>query len=113
MTIKNLFRKKAHTMEDFEYLLHHIEVDDDGNEEIHHCFVYDHIANLFVHGHLVVRDGKIFIDGKKAKDGVYHVITGLELTQDVSWSDKQAEENDIRPKKMKAGMKFKQKSKEW
>ncbi len=101
------------SIEDFEYLLHHIEVDENDEETIHHCYVYDHIGNLFEQGHLVVRDGKIFINGKKAEDGIYHVITGLEPDQDICWSDEEAEENDIKPKKMKAGMKYKEKSEEW
>ena len=100
-------------MEDYEYLLHHIETDENGNEEIHHCYVYDHMGNLFEQGHLVIRDGKIFINGKKAKDGVYHIITGLEPKQDICWSDEEAKDHDIKSKKMKAGMKYKQKAKEW
>ncbi len=100
-------------IEDFEYLLHHISVDDKGEETIHHCLVYDHIANMFTQGHLLIRDGKIFIDGKKAKDGVYHVITGLEPTQDINWSNDEAIENKIKPKEMIEGMTNKQKVKEW
>lgn len=111
--INGIFHKKETGMKDYEYLLHHIEVDDNGDEIIHHCYIYDHLANLFEHGHLVVRDGKIFINGKKAKDGVYHVITGLEKKQDICWSDKEAKEHSVRPKKMRAGMSFKKKSKEW
>lgn len=97
----------------YEYLLHHITTDENGKEIPHHCYIYDHIGNLFEQGHLAIRDGKIFIDGKKAKDGVYHIIMRLEPTQDVCWSNEEAEENDIKPKEMKAGMTFKQKSKEW
>lgn len=100
-------------MKDYEYLLHHIEVSDSGNEAIHHCYVYDHIANMFKQGHLVIKDGKVFINGKKAKDGVYHVITGLEPKQDVNWSDREAKKHNIKPKKMRAGMTNKQKSREW
>lgn len=99
-------------MPSFEYLLHHIVIDG-RDESIHHCFVYDHIANLFEQGHIVIKDGKSFIDGKKAKDGIYHFIKGLEATQDVSWGDDQAEEQKIIPKKMFAGMSFSKKAKEW
>lgn len=108
----DLFRKKI-SMSDYEYLLHHIEANDNGDEEIHHCYIADHLGNLFEHGHLVVRDGKIFINGKKAGDGVYHVIVGLEGKQDVSWSDKEAKEHGIKPKKLRSGMSFKKKAKEW
>ena len=41
------------------------------------------------------------------------MIKGLEGTQEVVWSDKEAEENKIKPKEMKSGMTLKEKSKEW
>lgn len=101
------------SLEDFEYLLHHITVDGKGNEEIHHCFVYDHIGNLFQQGHLTIKKNKVFLDGKRIKEGSFHVITGLEPTQEVAWSDEMAEENNIKPKPMKSGMSLKDKSKVW
>ena len=109
---KLLIQNKAQ-LEDYEYLLHHIEKDDNGKEIIHHCFVFDHIANLFQQEHIVIIGGKVFYKGKKVKDGIYHVISGLEPTQDICWSDVEAEENKIAPKEMVAGMKYKQKAKVW
>jgi hypothetical protein len=100
-------------IEDFEYLLHHIAVDEDGNEEIHHCFVIDQICNLFTYDHLIVHKGKVEINGKNIKEGIFHVITGLEPSQELVWSEEDAEENDIKPKKVFAGMTLKEKAKEW
>lgn len=97
---------------DFENLLHHIE-SIDNEEEIHHCYVFDHKGNLFEQGHLVVSDGSVTINGGPVEDGTYHVITGLEPTQDSCWSDEQAIENGIRPKHMFTGMTFEEKAKEW
>lgn len=101
------------SLEDFEYLLHHITIDDKGNEEIHHCFLYDHIGNLYQQGHLTIKEDKVLIDGKKIKEGSFHVITGLEPEQEVAWSDEMAEENNIEPKMMKSGMSLEDKSKVW
>lgn len=99
-------------LKDFEYLLHHIAVD--GNEEIvHHCFVYDHIANLFEQGHLVIKDGKVTLDGKAVKEGTYHVIIGLEPTQEVSYSNAMAAKAGIKIMKLRSGMTAKQKVKVW
>lgn len=105
--------EKEFSLEDFEYLLHHITIDDKGNEEIHHCFLYDHIGNLYQQGHLTIKKNKIFLDGKKIKEGSFHVITGLEPEQEVAWSDEMAKENDVTPKMMKSGMTLKDKSKVW
>jgi hypothetical protein len=104
---------KGQPIENYEYLIHHIESDDDGVETIHHCLLYDHIANMFTQAHLWLEDGKVYLDGKEIKEGIYHVIIGLEPTQDVCWSDENAIENGITPKRMVAGMTYKQKSKEW
>lgn len=101
------------SFEDFEYLIHHIAIDDKGNEEIHHCFLYDHIGNLFQQGHLTVKKDKVLLDGKKVKQGNFHVIIGLEPTQEVAWSEHMAEDNNIKPKMMKSGMSLKDKSKVW
>jgi len=99
-------------LEDFEYMIHHIETKD-GVEEIHHCYLYDHIANLFEQAHLVVKDGKVTLNGKAVKDGTFHVIVGFEKTQEVAWSDAEAKEAKIQPKAMKAGMSLKKKAKVW
>ena len=100
-------------IEDYEYLLHHIEVDENGREEIHHCFIYDHIANMFEQSHLFIKDGKVYLDDKEIKEGLFHVIKGLEPTQEVVWANDEAEENGIEPKEMNTGMTLKEKSKEW
>jgi len=106
-------RKKEHSPSDYEYLLHHMAVDDDGNEKVHHCFPYDHLGNLFTQAHLLIKNGKVFLDGKEVKEGLFHVLTGLEPKQEVAWSNEEAKENGIRPKEMKAGMTLKQKAEEW
>lgn len=111
MAITNL--RQDTPIEDYEYLIHHIEVDEQGEETIHHCLLYDHLANMFTQAHLWIEDGKIYLDGKQVKEGVFHVIVGLELTQEVVWSDQEAEEKGIRPKQMVPGMTAKQKAKEW
>lgn len=105
--------EKGMAIEDYEYLLHHIEINDNGEEKIHHCLIYDHIANMFEQAHLFIKDGKVYLDGKEIKEGVFHVIKGLERTQEVVWSDEEAEENEIKPKEMKSGMTLKEKAKEW
>lgn len=100
-------------IKDFEYLLHHIEIGKSGKEEIHHCLVYDHIGNLFSQGHLLVKNGKVFVDEKEVKEGLYHFIRGLEPDQELIWSDEEAKEKGVKPKKMVPGMTLKQKSGEW
>ena len=105
--------EETEIIEDYEYLLHHIEIDENGKEEIHHCFVYDHIANMFEQTHLFIKDGKVYLDNKEIKEGIFHVIKGLEPTQEIVWADEEAKDNRIRPKEMKAGMTLKEKSKEW
>jgi len=109
--IQNNIRKRS--FEDFEYLLHHVHIDDGGKEEIHHCFLYDHIANLFEQAHLAVKEGVTYLEDKKIQDGIFHIIKGLESTQEAIWSDSEAKENKIKPKEMKEGMSLREKSKEW
>lgn len=104
---------KEKQIEDFEYLLHHIAVDDDGYEEVHHCYVFDHKANLFEQNHLEIKKGKAFINGKQVKEGHFHIIEGLEPTQEIVWSDEDAKKVGIKPKHPRPGMTFKQKAKEW
>ena len=100
-------------LSDYEYLLHHIE-GEEGKEEVHHCFVLDHIGNLFEQGHLIINsNGEAYYKGQKVVGRVFHIIAGLEPTQDVCWSNTEAEENKIRPKEIKAGMTYEDKSKEW
>ena len=102
-------------IKDYEYLLHHLHSGGNkvGDEEIHHCLVYDHKCNLFTQGHLVVKGGKAYIDGKAAKDDTYHIIAGLEPTQDINWSDEEAVKSGIKPKALVHGMKNKEKAKAW
>lgn len=111
--LNRIMKEQEGQIKDFEYLLHHVEIGEDGKEKIHHCFVYDHIGNLFSQGHLLVKDGKVFVDDKEVKEGLYHFISGLEANQEVAWSDEEAEKSGIKPKKMKSGMTLKTKSKEW
>jgi len=112
--IKNIKILESNSpLENFEYLIHHIEVDENGKETIHHCYLYDHLCNLFEQSHLVIKNGVTYFNNKKIKDGIFHVIIGLELTQEVCWNDKQADDNKIIPKKIISGMTLKEKSKEW
>lgn len=109
-----LIDTKEKQIEDFEYLLHHIAVDEEtGNEEVHHCYIFDHKANLFEQNHLEIKKGKAFIDGKQIKEGHFHIIEGLEPTQDIVWSDENAIAAGIKPKHPRPGMTLKQKAKEW
>ena len=110
---KKKTEKPLSALEDYEDLLHHIHIGDDGKEEIHHCLILDHIANMFEQTHLWIKDGKVYLNGEEIKEGVFHVVKGLEPKQEVVWSDKEAEENKIKPKKMKIGMTLKDKAKEW
>jgi len=100
------------TLEDFEYLIHHIEVKDN-EESVHHCLMVDHIANTFEQSHLWIDKGKVYLDGKEIKEGYFHIIKGLEPTQEIAWSEKEATDAKIKPKQMKVGMTLKEKSKEW
>jgi len=100
-------------LENYEYLLHHIETLENGKEIIHHCLVYDHIANMFQQEHLWVKNGVPYLEGKKIKEGYFHIISGLEPTQKVTWSDDEAIKLGIKPKRMTAGMSFKDKAREW
>lgn len=107
--------KALGVLKGYEYLLHHLHPESGkaGLEELHHCNLFDHICNLYTQEHLVVKDGKAYIAGKAAKDGTYHIISGLEPTQDVNWSDEEATEKGIKPKTLSPGMKNKDKAKVW
>jgi hypothetical protein len=105
--------EESYPIDNYEYLIHHIEVDSEGKEIIHHCMMYDHIANMFEQEHLIVINGKVYYKDKQIKEGVFHVISGLEKEQEVCWSDEQAIEHSIIPKKMIPGMTYKKKAKEW
>ncbi len=106
---KNLLEENLET---FEYLIHHVEIKGD-EEIIHHCHMYDHIGNLFEQAHLWIEKGKAYLDGKQIKDGHYHVIKGLEPTQEIAWSEEEATDAGIKPKGMMSGMTLKEKAKEW
>jgi len=71
------------------------------------------LGNMFVQGHIDIKQGKVTSRGGKVPDGTYHVILGLERKQGVVWSDKEAIEEGIKPKRMFRGMTLKEKSKEW
>lgn len=110
--LKEAISANAKSIKDFEYLLHHIE-SGDGEEKIHHCYLYDHNANLFEQAHLLIKEGKVYLGGKEIKEGVFHIIKGLEAKQEVAWSDEEAKKGGIKSKKMIAGMTMKEKGKEW
>lgn len=99
-------------LETFEYLIHHVSVEGD-EEIIHHCHMYDHIGNLFEQVHLWIDKGKIYLDGKQIKEGHFHVIKGLEQKQEIAWSEEEATDAGIKPKRMMSGMTLKQKAKVW
>lgn len=62
---------------------------------------------------MAVKKGVAYLEGKKIQDGVFHVIKGLESTQEAIWSDDEARENKIKPKAIKPGMNHKEKAREW
>ncbi len=80
---------------------------------MHHCYILDHKANLFEQGHLEVRDGKTFVNGKEIKEGHFHIIKGLEPTQEVAWSNVHAIELGIVIKHLSSGATLKEKAKKW
>ena len=88
-------------LEDFEYLLHHAHIEGEEIEETHHCLLSDHNFNLFEIDHIEV-------NGE-----TYHIIKGLEPTQDIVWADEEARQKGIEPKELRAGMSFEQKADEW
>ena len=112
-TVASKSDERLKPIEDWEYLIHHIGTDEVGKEIIHHCLLYDHIANMFEQSHLVVKNGIPFLNGKRLKDGTYHLLVGLEQTQDVMWSDEDAQAQGIKPKQMSAGMSAKEKARKW
>ena len=88
-------------LEDYEYLLHHLHTEGEEIEETHHCYLADHLGNLFELAHL-------------EKDGeTYHIVKGLEPTQDIVWADEEAKEKGIEPKELRAGMSFEEKANIW
>lgn len=100
------------TIKDFEYLIHHIDRKH-GKEVVHHCRLYDHIGNMFIQDHLIIKNNIARLNNKKLSDGTFHVITGLEPIQEVCWSDSEAEVAGIKPKMMIDGMTKKDKAKVW
>jgi hypothetical protein len=70
-------------IEDWEYLLHHMHVNDipGEEEEVHHCPMLDHLGNKYKVEHIIGEDGK-----------PYHCIMGLEENQEVLRSDDAAKE---------------------
>ncbi len=75
-----LMRDAGDMLESYLYLLHHVHLNDNGTEELHHCFVLDHLGNKFTVDHIKGADGNI-----------YHAIIGLEDDQVVFWSEEEAE----------------------
>jgi len=65
---------------DWLYLIHHVHTDDNtGEEELHHCFLVDHLGNLYTIDHIIDDDGV-----------VYHALVGLAEDQEVFWSNEEA-----------------------
>jgi len=76
-----ILREENIGFEDWEYLIHHIHKDKTtGAEEVHHCFMVDHLGNLYKIGHI-----------KDINGDFKHCLIGLEEDQDVYWSDEEAE----------------------
>ena len=75
--------KNISGLEEWEYLIHHIHKDlKTGKEFIHHCFLTDHLGNLYL------------IDHIKGKDNEFkHCVIGLVEDQEVYWSNEEAEED--------------------
>jgi len=67
-------------IEDWEYLIHHVEIVKE-KEELHHCYMLDHLGNKYEIDHIIDEEGK-----------QRHCIIGLAEDQDVYWSDQEAEE---------------------
>ncbi len=109
---EKVYKQLEESLKTFEYLIHHIAIEGD-KEIVHHCHLYDHIGNLFEQSHLWIEKGKIYLDGNEIKEGHYHVIKGLEETQEVAWSEEEATAADIKPKRMMSGMTLKEKAKVW
>ena len=74
------FVKEEHgePIEAWAYLIHHIEIID-GEEELHHCYMLDHLGNKYETGHITDNEGKL-----------QHCIIGLAEDQQVYWSDQEA-----------------------
>ena len=99
-------------IKDYEYLIHHIN-NDEGKDLIYHCMLYDHIGNMFEIDHMEIKNGQAKTGNRKIADGSYHVVTRLEPTQEVAWSDEEAQKGGITPKRMSPGMSLQKKAKEW
>ena len=68
-------------VEDWEYLIHHLHVDENTGEDIvHHCVLVDHLGNLYTVEHILDEKGD-----------TRHCIAGLLEEQDVYWSNEEAE----------------------
>ena len=70
-------------MENWEYLIHHIHVDEKtGKEIIHNCPLVDHLGNLYKIEHIKDDDGNI-----------KHYVVGLIEDQKVYWNDEEVKED--------------------
>ncbi len=79
--IRLLKEETEQEVEDWAYLIHHVHVDSEtGEEELHHCFVLDHLGNKYKIDHIEDKDGEF-----------RHCLVGLEDDQEVFWSDEEAE----------------------
>lgn len=76
--IRKFKSEHGEPIEDWAYLIHHIEIID-GEEELHHCLMLDHLGNKYETGHITDNEGKL-----------QHCILGLAEDQKVYWSDQEA-----------------------
>jgi len=104
---------ESNPLAEYEYLLHHVETEEGGEEVIHHCLTYDHIGNMFEQAHLWIENGKVYLEGVEITEGYFHILARLEPSQEVAWSDTEAEAAGITPKPMVAGMTLEEKARIW
>ena len=78
--LEKLKKEDGVPLEDWLYLVHHVHSDEEtGKETLHHCFMLDHLGNLYGVEHIKGKVGKI-----------YHCLVGLKEDQDVYWSELEA-----------------------
>lgn len=76
-----LVEAEGEPIEDWEYLIHHVDVVE-GEEELHHCYLLDHLGNKYKIDHIT-----------DSEDNQRHYIVGLAEEQDIYWSDQEAIED--------------------